>query len=779
MNFVQKGFEYNMENTLLKSEKQKITLPMSVRDTVCTAICFFMSMASVIGNINPFGIAFYAACFSMTGRTYCFLAFCIGTLIGFSNLNAFKYIICAALITFVFKIFSRWTGTIKKAVITSVVLLVVSVVVLIVRGFLLYDFMLCILEALMCFASVYILDGAVPLAISYKNRSYLSAQEMLSIICLFSFTVLGLSVIPAVEGLKISNIVAILLILMLNLKGEMMAGAAIGVIFGLIASIGTYNTGAVVGAYAFASLLCGLFKKYSRLGVILGFTLANAIITAFINSSSEVLINVYETIIASVLFIIMPQKIVDYFSEFPQKTLRCATASFSGKDRMQYVVYSNLKEMSEAFDKSYRYMKPQNDEISKTQLKSYIDMAMENSCKECGGRFRCWQTNCQKTYVYMGTLFEIAEECGSVVPSQMPKEFKNICKHPDAVTKSFNTMYNLYKTEKIWAQRLAEAKVLMAEQMKCISSSLEDTASKINLYLDTGLESIIRTEIDKSGIYPDEVTVLSDRGDYFICELIFKQSAYKKGNEFRISKIIGDAVDVSMQYNGTKYSDDCAILCFSPRLDYSISTGYSTISKNGEKVCGDSFCMTDLTKQFAVILSDGMGSGEEAHKLSKYVCNMTKNYLVSGFDMDTCVKMVNSSLILKSRTDDFATLDMLNVNLCDGKVNIYKNGACPTYIKINDRVERIECSSLPAGVIAHTDSDKIGLEIEDNALFIMVSDGVFGQDVQEDWVLEEIKKITSQNPQIVANTIMEKAKQKYFGKIGDDITVIATAVWKN
>ncbi len=766
-----------MDNTLIKTDKTKITLPVSLYDTLCTVVCFFMSQASVVGNINPFGIAFLASCTMRQGYTYCFFAFCIGTLLSFGNVNAFKYIISAFLISAVLKILKINTNTLKKASLSASILLFVSVLYLTFGGFLLYDFMLCLIEALLCFTAVYILDGAIPLAISCKSRSYLSAQEMLSVVCLFSLTVLGLNAIPPIIGIKISNVASILLILMLNLKGEMMTGASIGVIFGFIASTGTYNTGAIVGAYAFASLLCGLFKKYARFGVILGFTLANAIITAFINSSTEVLINVYETIIASVIFLVMPRKVVDYFAEFPQKTVRCQPMPYSSKDRMQYMVQTRLKEMSAAFSKNYKLMNV--GDVHSAKLKPYIDVVAEQACSECGGRFRCWRSNPVKTYGYFNNIFGFLEEYGHISKVQMPDEFKKMCSHPDAVLKSLNNVYKQYKTDKICTQKLVEARLLMAEQMNCISKSIDTLANKISLYLDTGLESLIRTEIDKAGIYPDDITALSDRGDYFVCEVAFKQTGYKKGNEFKISKIIGDAVDMNMQYNGTKYQDEYAVLCFSPRENYTVSVGASSLIKSGEKVCGDSFCASTNANCYTQILSDGMGRGELAHNLSSYVCNMIKSFSESGFDADTCIKTANSSLIFKSDTDEFATIDMLSVNLNDGKVSIYKNCACPTYVKMNGRVEKIECSSLPAGVISKSVSEKTELDIPDNALVLTVSDGVYPKAEKDDWIIDELLNINSQNPQIVANSITKKVREKYCGNIEDDVTVIATSVWKN
>ena len=766
-----------MDNTLIKTQKQKITLPVSLFDAVCMVICFFTSQGGIISNLNPFGIAFLASCYARQGYMYCFFAFCTGALISFENANAFKYIISAVLMSIVFKLLKINTSTFKKALVTAVILFAVSLLYIAINGFLLYDFMLCLVEALLCFTAVYILDGAVLLTIACKGRSYLSSQEMLSVVCLFAVIVLGLNVVPPVLGIKISNVVSILLILMLNLKGEIMAGASIGVIFGFIASIGTYNTGAIVGAYAFASLLCGLFKKYSRFGIILGFTLANAIITAFINSSSEVLINVYETMLASVIFLALPQRFVDYFSQFPQKTVRCQSFPYSSKDRMQYMVQASLKEMSSAFLKNYKYMNVTN--LKQTNFKPYIDVVAGHACADCGGRFRCWRSSPQKTYGYFNSLFGFLEEYGSISKAQMPAEFKNMCNHTDLVLKNINTVYKQYKTEKICTKRLLEARHIMAEQMHCISKSLDGIAGKISLYLDSGLESIIRTEIDKAGIYADDILALSDKGDYFICEVAFKQSGYKKGNEFKIAKIIGEAVDMNMQYNGTKYQDNYAVLSFSPRENYTVSTGASQLIKSGEKLCGDSFLVTANAGCYTQILSDGMGSGEVAHNLSSYVCNMIKSFSDSGFDADTCIKTVSSSLIINSHTDEFATIDMLSVNLNDGKVKIYKNCACPTYIKTNGRVEKLECTSPPAGVVLNTASDKTEIDIADNALILTVSDGVFPKDDNDEWIIDELLNINSQNPQIVANSITQKVREKYCGNIADDVTVIATSVWKN
>lgn len=773
-----------MQNTISveQNEKQKLTVALTLNDAVCTALCFFMSLATVFDGLTPFGIAFYAASFSYTGWTYGFIALVAGSLISRGDLSIIRYIMCAAIFTFINNITDKFTKTLPKAILTSSIFFIVSMAYITVRGFLLYDMVNAALETVLCFSAVYILDGAYPLTIAYKDRSFLSGAEMLSVVCLFSISILGLSKIPPVGGIKISNVASILLILMLNTEGEILTGAAIGVILGLIASIDTYNTSAVVGAYAFASLMSGLFKKFGKAGVIMGFVLANAVITAFLNTSAEVLINIYETIIASIIFLAVPKNFVNYFAEFPRKTMRSSVKTFSGKDRIQNMVHSKLCEMSNAFCAASQLIAVTNDDrtAGKNYIKQLIDSAAAVSCGECGGRFRCWQTNCKKTYSLMLNMFETAQSNGYISTGGVPEDLKKICGHIPDVVKSFNNMYSMYKTESIWRSRMAEFKNLTAQQLNEISKTLKKTAEHIDLYLDTALESVIRTHIDKAGCHPDEITVMSDNNNFFLCEVTFKQSAYRKGNEFKISKLISDATGRAVCYNDTVYENNYVTMLFYPRDAYSVSTGYAYIPKNGEKVCGDRVTVINEPNGIVMALSDGMGSGDEAADMSKCTCYMLEKYIKAGFSVETAVKMVNSSLILKSVSDKFATIDLCKINTNGGKIDLYKNGAAPTYIKTGDSVKKIECKSLPAGIIAHTDTDRVGITVDDSTLVVMISDGAsVSNGDKNDWIVEELKKISTQNPQVIANMLLEKAKQLYHGKVGDDVTIAAAAVWKN
>ena len=67
-------------------------------------------------------------------------------------------------------------------------------------------------------------------------------------------------------------------------------------------------------------------------------------------------------------------------------------------------------------------------------------------------------------------------------------------------------------------------------------------------------------------------------------------------------------------------------------------------------------------------------------KSSQIVIKMLKRLLDSGFEKNTSIDLINSSLINVS-DDVFATLDIVIVDLYKGNVEFIKSGACPTYVK--------------------------------------------------------------------------------------------------
>ena len=75
--------------------------------------------------------------------------------------------------------------------------------------------------------------------------------------------------------------------------------------------------------------------------------------------------------------------------------------------------------------------------------------------------------------------------------------------------------------------------------------------------------------------------------------------------------------------------------------------GVAKIGKGCEQISGDTFLMTALPGgKEGVVLSDGMGSGEEAFRESAMVVEMMEELLTAGFPMEMAIQMLNTALVM-------------------------------------------------------------------------------------------------------------------------------------
>ena len=160
---------------------------------------------------------------------------------------------------------------------------------------------------------------------------------------------------------------------------------------------------------------------------------------------------------------------------------------------------------------------------------------------------------------------------------------------------------------------------------------------------------------------------------------------------------------------------------------------------------------------------------------------MLEKFLKSGFNKDTAIKLINSVLLLKSDQDSFATMDISVVDTQTGNVEFVKVGACPTFIKKKDRVEFINSISLPVGIIDNIDIDLCDKKLEDGDLLIMVTDGIIdsNKELSELWIKELLENTDIDNPQRLADVIIQESVDNTFGVAKDDMTVVVSKINQN
>ena len=181
-----------------------------------------------------------------------------------------------------------------------------------------------------------------------------------------------------------------------------------------------------------------------------------------------------------------------------------------------------------------------------------------------------------------------------------------------------------------------------------------------------------------------------------------------------------------------------------------------------------------------IAISDGMSSGKEAQKASKTAITMLEKLLSSGFDKDTSLRLINSTLTAIGKDDMYATLDISIFDLYEKKLEFIKNGACPTYVKHGRNVEVLKNISIPTGILDDIDLVVYDHELQNGDILVMCSDGILDSSEEytnkELWLKFLLEEIETDDVQKIADIILQEAIDNNYGTPKDDMTVIAIKV---
>ncbi len=128
--------------------------------------------------------------------------------------------------------------------------------------------------------------------------------------------------------------------------------------------------------------------------------------------------------------------------------------------------------------------------------------------------------------------------------------------------------------------------------------------------------------------------------------------------------------------------------------------------------------------KYYVLLCDGMGTGLGAVQEGRTAGVMLKRLLCAGYPAEYALRSINSICALRDRAGA-ATVDLAEIQLSCGKVNLYKWGAVPSYLITAVGVEKIGTAGPPPGLSVTDYQERTEkLTLRRGQYLIMVSDGV-------------------------------------------------------
>ena len=387
----------------------------------------------------------------------------------------------------------------------------------------------------------------------------------------------------------------------------------------------------------------------------------------------------------------------------------------------------------------------------------------------------------EKQSIHEDELIKILEEDNKYligVDIEGSKEANDIKDMVEAI----NSAYKIGKLNFIWTSKLKEEKQNMENQLNGVSRAILDIAEDMkndnadnSEYLQEA-EQISQLFKQKDMLLQD-ISIKKNSSDRFIIELYIEENKVKdidKIIENTLTKVLNEKIIITTEED-LKFEKMTKYTCMADDR-YLISIGQAGAVKDHKDISGDSVLKIRLKDgKYLIVISDGMGSGPEARKSSQIVIKMLQRLLNSGFEKNTSIDLINSSLLNVSE-DVFATLDIAIVDLYKGNVEFIKSGACPTYIKNGKKIQIIKSLALPAGILKDITGEIFDKDIENEEIMVMCTDGIIDSNVEyknkELWVKYLLEDMENNNPQKIADIVLNEAIDNNFGKIKDDMSVV-------
>ena len=769
---------------------------LSKTNLILLPAAFLLGRISLLGGLMPFGIALYAATLGLNlNRIMISVAIFAGMLTSGATVQLYTVVVAMLLFNALNIPFKKSVGSpLRVGIIAFIGVLVPEMLLNFLQGFLMYDVMKSLINGFIIFALVFVFKNVLEVMGNPARRYSLTNEEILSIAIACALAVGGLGTWN-ILGVSLKNILCIIIILMFSFKTGAGNGAAIGVIVGTVICISSNSSPIVIASYAFCGLLSGILRNMGKIGSCMGVLMGNALLTFYTNGSTEVLIYLYEIIASIVVFMLIPEKIMDTVVRHFDTGLAARRGDKKGYSvRIKEITVEKLNKFSNAFGEMAKTF----DEISETKaiaekhdITAIFDRVAEKVCRDCSLCAHCWQQNFCNTYQVMFKIVERLDSKGWIEQEDIPGYFLDRCERIGEFVKAVNNVFELFKVDMVWRSRIGESRGLVSQQLRCMSNVIANLANELNtdICFKEDIENQIVLELAKTGIRNPEAIVYENKFGKYEMTLSYKGCGGKRSCIGCVEKTISEIVGKKMVKDGTECglnskTNMCTIKLVEEET-YKVITGVSRLAKSEKYVSGDNYTFINTGYgQYISALSDGMGTGHKACMQSKATVNLVEQFMESGFDKDTTVKLINSILVLRSTDDSFATIDISVVDLYEGEVEFVKVGAAPTFIKKNDFVETVRAASLPAGILSEVEVELIHKKVGNGDFIIMVSDGIIDsfKDNQDGIKAVQgiLQEMDSKNPQKLADDLLDEALRHCRDNVPvDDMLVMVSKIWKS
>lgn len=754
---------------------------------------FLLGKATILDELSPFAIAFFAVMMFMR-RDIAVVTGAVMTVGAMAVSGHHAAVIAAELL--IFYLIHRGLESFERAEISYAPLMVFTSAFLVllfeaIIGPTLswYAFMITVMDSVLSFVLTLVFIQAIPVFTYRKRNHQLRTEEIICLVILLASVMTG-SVGWEISGLSVEHMLTRYLILLFALVGGATLGASVGVITGLILSLADTAALYQMSLLAFSGMLAGMLREGKKWAVGLGMLLGSSILSIYLNGPNEVMASTWETCIAVLFFMLTPKSVISSIGKYIPGTQDHTKSQHEYAKRIREVTAGRVTQFSEVFkqlSRSFGQM-ASSGEIAKRseEVDHFMTAVTEGACSTCYRKKTCWDGNFYQTYKLMTEMMSAVEENPDISKEDLPVKWNRLCSKSEQVLGVMKREYSLYEHDMHWKRQIYDSRLLVAEQLSGVSQVMEDLAKEIQREGQAmhKQEEQIREALEKMGLSIHSIDIVNlDHGNVEI-EIVH---AYTRGfDECRkmIAPLLSDILSEHIAVIGESMHggrEGLATVTFGSAKSYEITTGVAGTAKGGDLLSGDSVSTVELGNgTYAVALSDGMGNGERARQESSTALSILEQLLQSGMDETLAIKSVNSVLLLRSPDEIYATVDMALIDEYSARTTFLKIGSSPSFIKRGQEVIPVMASNLPIGIVQEIEVDLVTVQLYPGDTLVMMTDGIYdapGYAVNKElWIKRLIQEIQSEDPQEIADCLLEAVIRYQSHVIQDDMTVAVARI---
>ncbi len=728
--------------------KNKIIGLINKENIIAVAI-FLLSRVRIYGDISPMGFSALLGAGKVSNPLHIF-SFVLGSLLSGAGFTAFLRHNLTLLTVFILKRIIKLK--LKRPILCMISVLTGAFLSLLIRGFSYYDVVLGLFESLISSVLVLIYFYAKEILKDEEKRRNTNEAEFSVVFFAIVSLVLSFSDIE-VWRISLFSVSMIFIAMGCSYKNSYIRSSFCGMIIGFFYFVFSPLSSLAVCYFALCGAIGSFLKNYGKIFIPLTYIL---VLPVFYHKGTNFsAINIYEVLFSGLVFTLIPASCFEIIKVVTPQAY---------EEKKYLKIKDSLMALEDTFSSISEAIRYPSFVLGKDGKEDAAKEAVKEVCSRCGLYFNCG----------INAVSRLSEK-------NKIKDKEKRCIKQDELKSAFLKNYEIVRQERMWQKRMAEETEAIAERMKCISGVFGTLSREKDSLIkeDEIAQREILYALRKEGIHIKRLKAGWDSHGCF--EASIELIPCKEGSicDSVIPETIKNVIGISVERVGVKNCSRCFIL-------YRQESPYKVVSYKlslpFEEKCGDSVAFARINREnFAIALSDGMGTGIAASKDSNFVAHIVLKLLSGGMNMEQSIKMINSLLVNRSGGKSFATLDMALINLYTLRCQFIKNGAVSGYIlQSSGKVKRLEGKGSPLGAIGSMTVEINEINLKDGDTLIMVSDGVtdsFGENGEEK-IEKLLSGYTLGTPEDLASFIAENACKISGKRIKDDMTVIVSGCIK-